>query len=230
MPLLGHGAMLLSFDIAPEAIPEHDHWHTFEHLPERLAIPGFRRGSRWTAIDARPRYMVLYEVDQPAVLDSDAYLQRLNNPSTWTTRMMPHYRGMQRGLCAVTGSVGLGVGHVALLLRFRPEPAAANGLRDWLVNEAMPQLTRQRGIGSAHLLEGALRAAMTNEQRIRGADAGVDWALIVTGHDAAVIQQLTTGELSPVRLAEHGALDAQSGVYGIDYTLTSEEVAFARGA
>lgn len=222
--------MLLSFDIAPEAIPEHDHWHTFEHLPERLAIPGFRRGSRWTAIDAQRRYMVLYEVDQPAVLDSDAYLQRLNNPSPWTTRMMPHYRGMQRGLCAVTGSVGLGVGHVALLLRFRPEPAAANGLRDWLVRDALPSLIQQRGIGSAHLLEGALRATMTNEQRIRGADAGVDWALIVTGHDPAVLEHLTTRDLNPVRLEELGVRDAESGVYGIDYTLTNEELAFARAA
>ena len=27
MPLLGSAAMLLSFDIAPEAIDEHDRWH-----------------------------------------------------------------------------------------------------------------------------------------------------------------------------------------------------------
>ena len=46
MPLLGSAAMLLSFDIAPEAIEEHDRWHTHEHLPERLSIPGFLRGTR----------------------------------------------------------------------------------------------------------------------------------------------------------------------------------------
>jgi hypothetical protein len=46
MPLLGSAAMRLSFDIAPELAAEHDHWHLFEHLPERLSIPGFRRGTR----------------------------------------------------------------------------------------------------------------------------------------------------------------------------------------
>ena len=34
MPLLGQAAMLLSFDIAREAIAAHDDWHTHEHLPE----------------------------------------------------------------------------------------------------------------------------------------------------------------------------------------------------
>ena len=80
MPLLGAAAMLLSFDIAPEAIDEHDHWHTHEHLPERLAIPGFLRGTRWVALRGQPRYLVLYEVAQLATLTSDAYLARLNSP------------------------------------------------------------------------------------------------------------------------------------------------------
>ena len=34
MALLGKAAMLLSFDVVEEAIPEHDEWHTHEHLPE----------------------------------------------------------------------------------------------------------------------------------------------------------------------------------------------------
>ena len=62
MPLLGNAAMLLSFDVVPEAIDEHDEWHTQEHLPERLSIPGFLRGTRWVALHGLPRYFVLYEV------------------------------------------------------------------------------------------------------------------------------------------------------------------------
>ena len=48
MALLGKAAMILSFDIVPDAIAEHDHWHSCEHLHERMSIPGFLRGSRWT--------------------------------------------------------------------------------------------------------------------------------------------------------------------------------------
>ncbi|HST00307.1 MAG TPA: hypothetical protein VLJ84_01470, partial [Usitatibacter sp.] len=103
MPLLGKAALLLSFDIAPEAIEAHDDWHTHEHLPERLSIPGFLRGTRWVAVRGGPRYMVLYEVAELATLTSAAYSQRLDNPSAWTAKIMPHYRGMRRGLCAVAG-------------------------------------------------------------------------------------------------------------------------------
>lgn len=91
--------MLLSFDIVKEAVTEHDDWHTHEHLPERLSIPGFLRGTRWTALQAPSSYFVLYEVDSLNVLASAAYLERLNHPSPWTQKMMPHYRGMTRGRC-----------------------------------------------------------------------------------------------------------------------------------
>jgi hypothetical protein len=86
MPLLGSAAMLLLFDVVQDAIPEHDEWHTHEHLPERLSIPGFVRGTRWVASHGQPRYFVMYEVEQLATLTSNAYLERLNNPSPWTSK------------------------------------------------------------------------------------------------------------------------------------------------
>ena len=85
-------ARCLARTLTPDAVAEHDDWHTHEHLPERLSIPGFLRGTRWVAAPGHPRYLVIYEVDQLATLSSDAYLQRLNNPSAWTTKMMSHYR------------------------------------------------------------------------------------------------------------------------------------------
>ena len=135
MPLLGSAAMLLSFDVVPEAISEHDDWHTHEHLPERLSIPGFLRGTRWVALRGEPRYAVLYEVADLPTLTSPAYLERLNKPSAWTSKMMPHYRGMSRGFCLVTGSFGLGTGHVSVLLRFKPKPGSDAALRRWLLQD-----------------------------------------------------------------------------------------------
>ena len=175
MSLLGKAAMLLFFDVVPEAIPEHDEWHTHEHFPERLSIPGFVRGTRWVALRGQPRYFVMYEVEQLATLASDAYLERLNNPSPWTSKMMPCYRGMSRGFCSVTGSFGFGIGHLGLLIRFKPAAGGESSLRQWLLLDALPQLPSRRGIGGVHLFEGALTPKMTTEQRIRGADAGLDW-------------------------------------------------------
>jgi hypothetical protein len=178
MPLLGPASILLSFDIAPEAIAEHDDWHTHEHMPERLSIPGFLRGSRWTAIRGEPRYMVLYELAEPGTLTSAAYLQRLNNPTPWTSKMMPHYRGMRRSLCSVVASRGVGIGGFARLLVFNDanEDAAM-----WLIDEILPTLPSQRGIASAHLLQPTVSAPMTREQGLRGTDAAGYSALLVDG-------------------------------------------------
>ena len=224
MPLLGQAAMLLSFDVAEEAIAEHDDWHTHEHLPERLSIPGFVRGTRWVALRGGPRYFVMYEVRQLAALASEAYLQRLNHPSPWTTRMMPHYRGMTRGFCTVTASFGLGIGHVGLLVRFKPRLGAESSLRAWLAQEALPRLPSAPGVGSAHLFEGALTPAMTNEQRIRGTDAGVDWALLATGYSQDALASLVRAELGATALQEHGAADVLDALYKMDYSLSDREV------
>ena len=103
---LQRAAMLLSFDVAEEAQLEHDDWHSHEHLPERLAIPGFLRGSRWRALASGPAYFVMYEVGELGVLSSPAYMDRLNHPSPWTGKMMPAYRGMRRGLCEIVARGG----------------------------------------------------------------------------------------------------------------------------
>ena len=161
--------MLLGFDVAAEAVDEHDDWHTHEHLPERLAIPGFLRGTRWLAIEGAPRYAVLYEVESLETLASPAYLARLNDPTPWTTRTMPHYRGMTRGLCTVAASAGAGQGPFALLVRLEPAAGAEARLDAFLRREIVATLPTRPGLGSAHLLKAELAAPMTNEQRIRGA-------------------------------------------------------------
>lgn len=222
MPLLGSAAMLLSFDVEPDWVEEHDRWHTHEHLPERLSIPGFRRGTRWVSTTGAPRYMVLYEVAELAVLSSPAYLARLNQPSAWTSRVMPHYRGMVRGLCAVRGSFGHGHGGAAALLRFRADGAQAEALRRWLLEEVLPGAAGDSGLGAAHLLEGAQAAAMTNEQRLRGADGGVDSAVVVTGYDPAAVARFVASLCEPAALPARGAAALSCATYRLAYALTSQ--------
>lgn len=224
MPLLGTAAMLLSFDVADEAIAEHDAWHTHEHLPERLAIPGFLRGTRWVALSGPRRYFVLYEVASLAVLTSSAYLERLNHPSPWTAKLMPFYRGMARGFCHLAGSFGHGLGHVALMLRFTPAAGAEASVREWLLQHALPGLPTRPGIGSAHLLENAQTPPMTNEQRIRGRDAGFDWTLWVTGYDAEALAGLMQGGPGLAQLEAHGATGIVPAIYRMDYALTDREL------
>ncbi len=216
--------MLLLFDIVQEAIPEHDEWHTHEHLRERLSIPGFVRGTRWVALRGQPRYFVMYEVERLATLTSDAYLERLNHPSPWTSKMMPYYRGMTRGFCVVTGSFGFGIGDVSLLMRFKPATGAESELRKWLLQGVLPQLPSRPGIGSVHLFEGALAPKMTTEQRIRGADAGIDWALFLTGYSQDALTTLMQADLANAQLEEHRAIGVLNAMYRMEYALIDREV------
>jgi hypothetical protein len=217
--------MLLSFDVVSEALDEHDDWHTHEHLRERLSIPGFIRGTRWVALQGRPMYFVLYEVEQLSTLSSAAYLERLNDPSPWTSKVMPSYRGMSRGFCSVTGSFGVGLGNASLLVRFSPSPEQASSLRDHLLGEVLPRLPSRRGLGSAHLLEGAATPAMTKEQSIRGADAPVDWAVLVIGYRQDALAELVQHALGTAQLQERGANGIVHAIYRMDYSLTRHEVA-----
>jgi hypothetical protein len=77
----------------------------------------------------------------------------------------------------------------------------------------------------AHWLEGAAAAPMTNEQRLRGADAGVASALLVTAYDDAALDVLGRAELSAARLQALGATEVVAGRYRLDVTLTATEMA-----
>jgi len=217
MALSGSAAMVLFYGIEASAIADHDHWHTHEHFPERLSVPGFLRASRWVAVDAEPRYLVLYEVEEVAVLGGAPYLERLNNPTPWTTRMMPSFRGMVRGFCGVTASAGDGLGHALASLRYTAKPGAEAGLQQWLAGGVLPAMAARPGLASAHLLAPAAQPPMTKEQGIRGKDADMPLVLLATGYDAAALAGAVAELLSDAELSRHGAAAAPvRGSYRLD--------------
>ena len=220
-------AMLLSFDVAAQVQLEHDDWHSHEHLPERLAIPGFLRGSRWRALGGGPAYFVMYEVGDLGVLSSPAYMERLNHPSPWTAKMMPSYRGMRRGLCEIVARSGHGLGGFGLLLRLDVEPHSQARVCEWLAREVLPALTAQTGLASAVLFRSGLQAALTVEQRIRGQDAGVDAALLVTGFARSSIDAMASGALRPSELEQRGASVASVATYQLVHCLSDRDLAAA---
>ena len=232
MALCGDGAMLLIYDIVADAVDDHDDWHTHEHFPERVGIAGFLRASRWIAQQAGPRYFVMYEVENVAVLSADPYLERLNNPTPWTSKMMLNFRGMTRGFCKVTSSAGMGLGQAMLSIRLTPLPGRESALRE-RVAEALLGIASQRGLTSAHLFEPAAAPAMTKEQAIRGKDAQMPWVLLVTGYSDEAVSQVAQGELAEARMAARGSAPGSvRGRYKLHGLLTARERAASanRGA
>ena len=129
MALYSDAAMVLYYDIVGDNA-EHDAWHTYEHMRERLSIPGFLRATRWVAQAATPKYLVIYELAGIDIGTSAAYLERLNHPTPWTSATMRSFRHMVRGFCDIVAGSGFGFGHAAISVRFTPRDGEEASLRD----------------------------------------------------------------------------------------------------
>ena len=68
----GSGLLLVMMDIDPEHEEDFNRWYDEEHVPERMAIPGFLTGRRYRAVEGGPKYLAIYEIKSPEVLDSPA--------------------------------------------------------------------------------------------------------------------------------------------------------------
>lgn len=223
MSLCSDALMVLFYDIEGDS-RDHDAWHSHEHFRERLSVPGFLRATRWVAAGPGPEFMVTYEVDSVDVATSDAYLDRLNAPSDWTKSMMPRFRGMVRGFCHVVAGAGLGLGHVAAVVRFAPEAGQGGALFDRLRDDVLPGLAARRGMAGAHLLRPAPPPPMTREQALRGTDRPLPALLIATAYDAAALEQAVRALLPPEALQATGAEPpAEILTYTIAHTATAPE-------
>jgi len=172
------------WDMAPEQRAEFEHWHSHEHFPERVGISGFRRASRWAAIDGGPGFFVLYEVDGFEVLTSPGYLRRLNHPTPWSTKMMPHHRNMVRSQSRVLESFGSLLGAVLGTARLSPLPERAADLQAAL-RDRLRTLAEQPALIGGHLLRtDTPDIAQTREQMIRGGDQAADWIVLIAGNAA----------------------------------------------
>lgn len=201
MPLLGRAAVAMWWSIAPEMRAEFGDWHSHEHFPERLSIPGFLRGSRWTSTVEADGVFVLYELDAYETLTSTAYLDRLNAPTPWSTKMMPHHLGMVRSQCRVEASFGGGVATSLATVRLSPEYGARSALRDQIV-DTLADLASEPGLTGAHLLmtDTPRTSAPTREQEIRGSDSTADWVVLLSGYDPEIVQARVLDHFSVGRL------------------------------
>src|SRR6478735_8064551 len=151
MALLGKAALAMWWHMAADMRSEFEDWHSHEHFPERLAIPGFRRASRWTSATDDDSVFVMYELESYEILSSRAYLASLNAPSPWSTRMMPHHRNMVRCQASVLESRGAAVARQALTIRLSPAPGRDDELRAAL-RSLVETLRMRPGLTGAHLL------------------------------------------------------------------------------
>jgi hypothetical protein len=209
MSLNGLGVVAIWHDLLPEATDEFYEWHGREHMPERLGIPGFRRGRRYIALDGAPQYFNLYEADSAQVLSGQDYLQRLNAPTPWTRQVVASFRHVARAIGSVLYSAGVGQGAVMLTLRFDVAAAAHDEIARTLRQHLLPQAVDARGVSGVHLCradeEGSRIETAEKKARTEGT-AIPQWIVMVEGLSAAAVDEAAR----PVRaaLSSHGAVSA----------------------
>ena len=89
----GTALLMVWTDVPADKEEEFNRWYNEEHLPERMAIPGFLSGARYEAVKGGPKHLAYYELENAAVLQSDAYTKVSKNPTPWTRKIGPQAIG-----------------------------------------------------------------------------------------------------------------------------------------
>ena len=208
--LAGQAFVAIWHDIAPEGKAEFCAWHTREHMPERLGVTGFLRGRRYVAERGGPEYFNLYEVESPEVLTGAEYLSRLNQPTPWTQRVLPHFRDVSRSLCRLGVSLGRSQGGVIVTTRFECMAGQEAALRRFLAEEALPAIFDRPGVVGAHfgVADRPGSEVVTAERKARGSPTRVPgWIVLVEGLSCAAVEQAVRDLAALPERGAHGPVE-----------------------
>ena len=155
---------------------EFEAWYQGEHLIERLAVPGFLFGRRYKGIAGTSGYFCFYLVETPAVLTSKPYLERLDNPTPMTRKMMSDvFVDMNRTVCFRVTRRGHLRGAFAAIARFKQrqdDTALAGALEKFTGNTAVAG-------GEIWLAVDAVGMPVSKEEELRGGDNKIAGALMI---------------------------------------------------
>ncbi len=91
------GLLLVTMEPSASFEDEFNDWYDTEHVPQRRSLVGFETAQRFTCITGWPRYLALYDLTSPSVVESEAYQAISGAHSTpWSQRMLAHVVGYYR--------------------------------------------------------------------------------------------------------------------------------------
>ena len=156
---------------------EFEAWFQGEHLLERLAVPGFLFGRRHQAISGSSGYFNFYLVESPDVLTSNHYLERLDNPTPMTRKVMSEiFINMNRTVCRRTLRRGAFHGAFVVTVRFLNDAPDAATLAT-LVED----LVQNSAVAACEIWDAVDPAGqpVSMEEKLRGGDKKIKACLMV---------------------------------------------------
>jgi len=183
-------------DLEEKGKPEWERWHTYEHMPERIGIPGFLAGRRYMNDDEQEQCcFTIYEGTELSVFKSAAYLERLNNPTPWTRKNAPTFKNFTRGACRRVASAGSeqGYGGAMLTVRIARGPTFfENANQVSFLDKLTSSVCSLSGITGATIgfCNTEITSTETAERRLRKGtrESALDGVLIVEGYNAQEIR------------------------------------------
>ena len=170
------GILAIFNDCRPGREEEFNAWFQGEHLQERLAVPGFLFGRRHQAISGSVGYFNFYLVESPDVLTSKSYLERLDNPTPMTKRIMSEvFINANRTVCRRTLRRGAFRGAFAVTARFNETPDAG------ALTATLDDLVRDTNVAGGEIWTALDPAGMpvSKEEKLRGGDKKIKACLVV---------------------------------------------------
>ena len=181
MSLLGNAVLVNWGGIVGNKEIDYNQWHSVEHMPERISLPGFLRGCRAIGIagtDIKHKYFMMYEAQQKEVFVSKKYLDRLNNPTKWTKDILSHYISPSRTICSVIASKSIGFGGYFSTIRFLKTNIEKEHNVE-ILKLSLPQTIKLDGITGMHVLLGDITfGQMKTEEKMYRSSQGIDDQLI----------------------------------------------------
>jgi hypothetical protein len=142
-------ANIVVMDLSAVARDELDDWLDTEHIPQRLALPGFTGAQRWLAADGSPTSLVVYELTGRDVLASRPYLAVAgDNQSPWSRRILGRCRRTRYEADLVMHLVkpGADAAEGLLMVAMNVEPAMEADFDRWYSEEHLPALFALPGV------------------------------------------------------------------------------------
>ncbi|MEQ3550905.1 hypothetical protein WIS52_10510 [Pseudonocardia nematodicida] len=203
--LAGAGAMLNRITIADDDRSLFEDWYNFQHLPERVGIPGFRRARRWVdaagSRDGRTRFLTIYETDDVDVLASAPYLRALDAPTDLTRRVVPLFAEFRRSACRVTAVCGSGATGRCVAVDLDPATPVPDGLTGALARLRDEHLLHLGSLYEPDAAIGAAKAA-TSEGRASATQQDAEAALLLLEPQPGVPATALLGALDLVPAAD----------------------------
>jgi hypothetical protein len=220
MPLAGAGAIAIWNDIIPEKRDAFFEWHSREHMPERLGIPGFLRGRRYAAIQADIEFVTLYEAPSVDTFQSDAYKARLGKPTPWSVEVLPGFRNNLRGVCRLIFTAAHADGGFLWTLRLDEAPGRRDELIAALQERLLPLLIEKPKVTGVHLLVCDNSLSGTNTALQRGRTITAPNLIVMIEGSAAEGPRAAGEALSEDLLMRHGAANGGArGLYNLEYSI-----------